>query len=376
MATVACTVSVAGAYVNGSASSTNYFGSYPGGSNYYVICLKVVIPAVSGGTLSSLTCSISGTNNNNSGAIAAKTMRYGFTTSATNTLYMGGNSTGGDGTFELPYCSGKYVTVTGNFDKAITGSMDSSITRYLWVWAGDVTQYSWYTYAGCTVTATYTGTAPEISTFSASQVSGTLTANCSWSITNNASTVTTEIRASTSTPSNYQTDGYTKGSFNYATTYATISFNSVGTYYVWLNLYNSGSYIGSKVVSITLSLTKPSAWSWTTAESTAFANKGAVSTLTSIRWNAFIAQINTAISYYNSAYSGSLTLIADSYKMGDDKILYASAFNIVYARLDALCAKAGVTGSGVSSDVLSGGIIYGSYFTSLSAALNRAIAAM
>lgn len=166
MATIACSVSVAGAYVNGSVSGTNYFGSYPGGSKYYAICLKIVIPAVAGGVVSSLSCSISGTNNNNNGAVAAKAMRYGFTTSSTNTIYASGSSTGGDGTFTMPYCSAKYVTVTGTFDKTMSASMDSALTRYLWIWAGDVSEYSWYTYAGCSVTVTYTTSNPRPSNWS------------------------------------------------------------------------------------------------------------------------------------------------------------------------------------------------------------------
>ncbi len=225
---------------------------------------------------------------------------------------------------------------------------------------------------------TFTMTAPVIpalSSFYVSAVSGTLKVNCSWGINNNKSSVTTEVRANTSSPTNYQTSGYQKGYYSYTTNSSTITFDKSGTFYVWINLFNNGEYIGTIIKTVTTSLSKPSLWYWTQAESNAFANKGDITTLTRTRWNEFLSQINLAISFCNSAKGSGLSAIASGEMMSSDKVMYAVSFSAICQKLNSLCSSYGVTGCGISS-VSVGGTIYGYYFTNLSAALNRAINTM
>lgn len=225
---------------------------------------------------------------------------------------------------------------------------------------------------GVSVTVESGVTLPSIKSFSISTVDGTLSGDCEWSIGNADSGVTCEIRASTTRPSDYEDDGYQKGEYGWRITSDTISFNGANKYYVWLNLYYDGKYVETSITTFTPDLEKPSKWSWTSAETNAFNNKGKITALTQTRWNAFIAHVNLAISYYNEANSGNLTLIYDASKMGDDKILYAEDFTSVCGRINSLCWKFGVQDTAISS-VSKGDAIMGSYFTTLSSALNRAI---
>lgn len=242
-------------------------------------------------------------------------------------------------------------------------------TYTFWAWAQGAGQY--WPAGSATVTVKAADVTPSISSFSVSPVSGTVQGSCSWSIQNGSSAVSYEIRASASYPSSYLS-GYSKGTYSYGTTSATISFNGAGKYYVWLILYKNGSYVAHTTTTVTTSLSKPSTWSWSSTESSAFSNKGAITNLTRSRWNAFIAQANLAIKYYNAVNGANLTLIYDSYQMGTSKIMYADSFNGVCAGINNLCSGLGVSNTGISK-VSTGGTIYGHYFTDLSGALNRAI---
>lgn len=222
------------------------------------------------------------------------------------------------------------------------------------------------------VSVTVEDDTPSISSFTISAISGTLQGRCKWSIDNNKSGATYEIRASASRPSSYTSSGYSKGTYKYGTTSATISFDSSVNYYVWLNLFYDGDYIESSLERFQPDLQAPSTWSWTTAESNAFSSQGSISKLTRTRWNAFLEQVNLAIVYCNEAKGSSLTQVCDYEQMGTDKIMYASSFTQICKKINNLCSYLGVSGSSISS-VSSGGKIYGYYFTNLSAALNRAI---
>lgn len=143
-----------------------------------------------------------------------------------------------------------------------------------------------------------------------------------------------------------------------------ISLNTIGDYDFRLTLYFYGEPAGdSRETSLTITITKPSVWSWTTSESNAFKNKGLLTTLTRTRWNEFISWAITVIAYANTAYNEGFDTIASTNKMGTDKILYATSFNNIRAKIDQLSS------TGIST-VSKGDIIYGHYFTDLSDAVN------
>jgi hypothetical protein len=279
----------------------------------------------------------------------------------------------------IAYGSSYTITVSGWVKASGTTSGSGSVNITL-DYFQQYTATLQITSSGRTVSKSYTFTMtapviPALSSFYVSPVSGSLNVSCSWGITNNKSSVTTEVRADVSSPSNYQTSGYRKGYYSYSTTSSTITFDKSGTFYVWINLFNNSEYVGTIIRTVTTSLSKPSLWNWTQSELTAFANKGNITALTRTRWNEFLSQINLAISFCNSARGSGLSTITSGQMMGTDKIMYATSFSAVCQKLNAVCSSSNVTGCGISS-VSTGGTIYGYYFTNLSAALNRAINTM
>lgn len=208
---------------------------------------------------------------------------------------------------------------------------------------------------------------PSLNTFTVSILSGKKAA-CSWTITNNNSTTKVRLYYSTTLPSDPQTEGTLEGTYNYGTYSHEITFTQAGTYYVWICLYEGTTYRGYKIQShVIIEEDRPETWSWTSDEADAFASHGSVKRLTAARWNAFLTRINETADYCNST-----SKVGSGSFMGSDKILYAASFNAVRSTIDSLCTLKSVSGTGLSS-VSTGGTIYGSYFTSLSAALNRVI---
>ena len=112
--------------------------------------------------------------------------------------------------------------------------------------------------------------------------------------------------------------------------YTSISVDSFNTtYYVYIEAEYDGEYEESDSETFKITLTVPSAWSWTTAEKNAFNNNGLISTITRTRWNNFIAWARTVIAYINNRDSASYDQIPNSANMGTDKVLYAESWNAV-----------------------------------------------
>lgn len=350
-----------------SSGGSAYFSGLSSGTLYYVTCYV----KYSGGTLATLRTTFRADTPVVTPSISSFIVTQTSTGASTaRCSWSGSNISSG---------SSYTITVDG-WVKASGTTSNSGSTTITLDYFQRYTATLQITSSGKTATKSYTFTMtapviPALSSFSVSPVSGTLQASCSWGITNSKSTVTIEIRASESSPSNYQTSGYQKGYYSYSVRSSTINFDKSGTFYVWINLFDNGSYIGSILKSFTTSLSKPSSWSWTQSELNAFANKGEITLLTRTRWNSFLSQINLAISFYNSSRGGSLAQISSGEIMGTDKIMYAVSFSSVCQKLNNLCSYVGVSSCGISS-VATGGTIYGYYFTNLSAALNRAISAM
>lgn len=204
-------------------------------------------------------------------------------------------------------------------------------------------------------------TLPYLSSFTVTQVSNTTAVYVNYRIGDYASGAEAVL---------YARQG-TSGSWVYKGTYTSrsltderIAVNTVGTYQFRLELNYDGNFVEKLERTITISIEKPSNWSWTTAEQNAFNNKGVITALTRTRWNAFLDWLITVIAYANNAYNAGYDTILSANKMGTDKILYASAFNNIHAKVRQLGA------TGIPSTVYKGGIIYGSYFTSLASTAN------
>jgi len=102
--------------------------------------------------------------------------------------------------------------------------------------------------------------------------------------------------------------------------------------------------------------TRPSNWNWTSGELSAFNNNGAITTLSYARWNDFVSRVNAF-----RTYKGLSTISASM--SSSNKILTATMFNTVNNAID-------VMRNTYISSVLTGDDILGSYFTTLSNALN------
>ncbi len=152
--------------------------------------------------------------------------------------------------------------------------------------------------------------------------------------------------------------------YNYASSGGYITFTplSPNTYYsLSVNIYSdsNGDILASLSSGATTSASsRPSNWSWTTAELNAFNNHGNVTTLTYLRWNAFCACVDDFRSY-----KGLPALSSSAYMTSSDKTLTASRFNAVRLAIDSM-SSTGITNRAT------GDIVYGSYFLTLSSSLN------
>ena len=100
---------------------------------------------------------------------------------------------------------------------------------------------------------------------------------------------------------------------------------------------------------------RPSNWSWTTAELSAFNNRGAITTLTYLRWNDFVTKVNAFRTYKG------LSTISASMSSGD-RVMTAARFNTVNNAINAM-SNTYITTRSTGQQVL------GSYFITLSDAL-------
>lgn len=205
--------------------------------------------------------------------------------------------------------------------------------------------------------------APAFTKFTATQVSNTVAVYVSYGTTDWISgDCEVVIYAKLSSASSWTLKGtYTSSSL----TNQTISLNSVGSYDFRAELnYGSTCVDVLQVTGVTVTITKPSAWVWTTSELNAFQNKGKITELTRTRWNEFLSWVITVIAYANTAHGSGFDTIVSSNKMGTDKILYATSFNNIYPKINQLWS------TGITSNVATGDIIYGHYFVDLAAAAN------
>ena len=112
----------------------------------------------------------------------------------------------------------------------------------------------------------------------------------------------------------------------------------------------------------------PSAWSWTSAETTAFNNHGAFDELTAARWNAFVDKINEVCAAAGSSWLTNYSTVAGA-KASSGGALTANKFNSVKFNIGSRIS------TGIA-DVSAGSTVYGSYFITLENKLNSWIATL
>jgi hypothetical protein len=121
---------------------------------------------------------------------------------------------------------------------------------------------------------------------------------------------------------------------------------------------NNGNYYTCGSASITTINTRPSNWTWTTAELNAFNNHGSLTTLTYSRWNAFLDRI-MAFEVYK--YGSALTTF--NKMTSSDKTLTAARFNQARFAIGSMYST-GITNKSSGDQVL------GSYFITMANSLN------
>lgn len=190
------------------------------------------------------------------------------------------------------------------------------------------------------------------------------------------STVST-LDTSTGNPTSYIADNDDGGSdSNFSFTY---DVTAGTTYYLWVRLYSIGD-TGTTVAQIAPP-TPVTPWDWnasngkasasvTRAAHTAITSKGATSSFSYLVWNDLVNKVLEALSADGDSWSthNSTYLDSDSTKMSpSDKTLTAARFN-------ALRWNIGRHYSTGLTDKSKGDVVYGSYFTTLTSALNSWIA--
>ena len=142
------------------------------------------------------------------------------------------------------------------------------------------------------------------------------------------------------------------------------AFELGATYYVEITAKDiAGNYSNKTIVKVVPSLERPITWSWNDYERYAFENRGAISTLTWQRWNAFLDNIKGVASWYHN--NSSDVYGVEKAKMSDNsKILTAERFNIVKNAIGSMNA------TGIS-DREKGDFVLGSYFITLSLKLSE-----
>ena len=142
------------------------------------------------------------------------------------------------------------------------------------------------------------------------------------------------------------------------------AFELGATYYVEITAKDlAGNYSNKTIVKVIPTLERPASWNWTDYERDAFENRGAISTLTWQRWNAFLDNVKGTASWYHNNSSDIYGV--EKAKMSDSsKILTAERFNIVKNAIGSMNA------TGIS-DRQKGDFVLGSYFITLSLKLSE-----
>jgi len=134
------------------------------------------------------------------------------------------------------------------------------------------------------------------------------------------------------------------------------------TYYTYNTVALDSVYWSNDLYVTTTS--RPSLFNWTQTELDAFNNNGNINTLTYLRWNEFVDNINLV-----RVYKGYSPIVNDSagrtVKMtSNDKTLYATRFNAVRLGIGE------INSTGITNKV-SGDTVYGNYFVTLCNKLNE-----
>ena len=138
--------------------------------------------------------------------------------------------------------------------------------------------------------------------------------------------------------------------------------NSGTTYSVRCDIYRTvtGAFMTTLTGSVsTKSPTRPNNWTWTTLELNAFNNHGDVKTLTWQRWNQFINKIDEF-----RIYKGLSLVPSIAYMSSSDRVMTATRFNATKLAIGSMYST-GIT------DRVAGQQVLGSYFVTLSTALNN-----
>ncbi len=119
----------------------------------------------------------------------------------------------------------------------------------------------------------------------------------------------------------------------------------------------------SAVCGYTDDISRPSNWSWTSAETDAFNNKGEVDTVTYSRWNDFVDKVDDFRIYYNETHGTSISLNIEAYMSSGSRNLSDTRFNAVRNCINSMNSTTVPT---VSND----DTVYGAYFITLKDDLN------
>lgn len=312
--------------------------SYGGRLSFKTAAAPVIVaPTVSTGSASSIgetSATVSGSVTDTGGENPVRFIRWGPTTSMTNTENCG---SGGTGSYS--------VTLSG---------LTPDTTYYYEAYAinsggtGTGTRRSFKTAAPSIVL-------PSVDTLSANN------------ITDSSATIRGYINStggenpyryiqwglSTSTMNNIYSGGR-GGVGAFSTTISGLDSNT--TYYFRAYAENSAGRSYGSILSFTTKTSRPSNWEWNSTELNAFNNRGFITALTASRWNAFVDRVNAF-----RAWKG---LSAIGGKGSNNPFLDHNNFNTVRNGIQAMIT------TGVPT-VAEGDICRGSYFVTLAEKLNQ-----
>ena len=124
--------------------------------------------------------------------------------------------------------------------------------------------------------------------------------------------------------------------------------------------YNSSSWSSWYQIRTDPLIPRPSNWSWTSAETTAFNNQGTTVTLTASRWNSFLSRIDAFCDY-----KGVSRLPSYVYRTSGS-VLYASDFRVVSNKIHSMSGNVAWECRNAQSQTT----VFGWFFPHLATALN------
>lgn len=141
-------------------------------------------------------------------------------------------------------------------------------------------------------------------------------------------------------------------------------FELGASYYVEITAKDlAGNYSAKTVIKVIPSIQRPDTFNWTEYEREAFTNRGAITTLTWQRWNAFLDNVKGTASWYHNKNEDIYNV--ESAKMTDSsKILTAIRFNTVKNAIGSM------NSTGIS-DKVKGDFVIGNEFITLSLKLSE-----